>query len=211
MLASRRCQPIPQDFLLALNSHQLTLRSLIPHLNPPVLPEKTQPTLGAGPTSSGDDPAQAQLIDTIVGDVSVRSALASYVPKSLPPLPSQHTYKAEAVFSRRQYDPKKVRELATEEGRMGEEALRRFVEQASSAKTLSPSQVTQASAKKTSRRRNNDLWKETMEAVSETQRFGTGSQPLGSRELPERLARFGSAVNADRVHWRKPVAPKNTF
>lgn len=200
MLASRRCQPIPQDFLLALNAHQLTLRCLIPHLQPPIPGEKTQPTLYPEPMIGGDDPVQAQLIQTMLEDVSVRSTPKTYIPRNLPSLPSQHTYKAEAVSSRRQYDPKKVRELATEEGRMGEEALRRFVVQATRTNASSSSSNQHASSEKSLRRRNRDLWKETMEAVSVSQQ----SQSLGSNELPERLVQFGLVVNADRVHWRKP-------
>ena len=45
---------------------------------------------------------------------------------SLPPLPSAHTYKDTAVFPQRETDTRRIRELATEEGKLGEQALRRL-------------------------------------------------------------------------------------
>lgn len=46
--------------------------------------------------------------------------------KALPPVPSAHTYRDNAVYEERVSDPKKLRELATDEGKLGEQALRKL-------------------------------------------------------------------------------------
>lgn len=45
---------------------------------------------------------------------------------TLPPLPSAHTYKNSAVYTARETDSRKIREMATEEGKLGEQALRKL-------------------------------------------------------------------------------------
>lgn len=124
MLSCRRSQPLPQDFLYALHSHQLTLRSLLPHLDPPVNPHKSQPRLFPVPRSETDD-TKTTLIDALFHDAS--TARPKHIPMPFPTLPSQHTFKAEPVFTKRERDPRTLRERATEESRLGEEALRRLV------------------------------------------------------------------------------------
>jgi hypothetical protein len=69
---------------------------------------KTLPSLG--PQLSGDDDR-------------VRSA---YIPKHFPEFPSKHTYRHTPVFTEREQDPRRIRERATEDGRHGEEALRKL-------------------------------------------------------------------------------------
>ena len=218
MLASRRIQPIPQDFELSLASHQLTLQSLLVHLDPPVPPEKCQPTLDAETARSEDDSRQLQLISKMLNESSSKPRL-DYIPSNLPSLPSQHTYKAGSVFNQREHDPKRVRELATEEGRLGEEALRRLVGLASSSQPESQPFVkaSEQSLVMRTRAHSTEVWKETMEAMSKNQQkepgSRTGSHDPGSPSLAWRKSSFdpkhvGPAVNADRVHWRKQVPPK---
>jgi hypothetical protein len=50
----------------------------------------------------------------------------SYVPKHFPDFPSKHTYSATPVFTERARDPRQIRERAAEDGRHGEEALRKL-------------------------------------------------------------------------------------
>jgi Transcription factor TFIID complex subunit 8 C-term len=49
-----------------------------------------------------------------------------HVPSTFPAFPSQHTFRDTAVLPPRERDPRRVRELATEEGRLGEQALRKL-------------------------------------------------------------------------------------
>lgn len=46
--------------------------------------------------------------------------------KALPPLPSAHTYKSTPVIAQRETNTRRIRELATEEGKLGEAALRKL-------------------------------------------------------------------------------------
>ncbi|THC92287.1 hypothetical protein EYZ11_008237 [Aspergillus tanneri] len=108
----------------ALKRHSLRVDDLIPHVKtirdleptPTLLPSpppeddsfKTLPSLG--PRLSGEDDR-------------VRSA---HIPKHFPEFPSKHTYRHTPVFTEREQDPRKIRERATEDGRHGEEALRKL-------------------------------------------------------------------------------------
>ena len=219
MLASRRIQPIPQDFQAGLASHQLSLRSLLNHLDPPVPPEKCQPSLDVEMTDNAqDDPKQLRLINIMLNGPSLKPRLG-YVPRNLPALPSQHTYKAESVFNQREHDPKKVRELATEEGRLGEEALRRLVGMASSSQSATQStQTSNQNSIMRTRAHSSEVWRETMEAMTMRQQQNLGSRAgsqgpegggLALRGTPFDLKHVGPPVNADRVYWRKNALPKS--
>lgn len=56
----------------------------------------------------------------------VDRALCPHIPKHLPQFPSRHTYRYTPVFTEREQDPRKIRERATEDGRHGEDALRKL-------------------------------------------------------------------------------------
>ena len=211
MLAARRIQPVPEDFLTALHSHHLTLRSLLVHLKPPVTPGKSVRAWEAQIDEPIDDPKRAEIITTLLNQASLQP-IPRYIPSNFPPLPSQHTYKAEAVYNRREQDPKKVRERATEEGRLGEDALRRLVSASLSGKP-SPDVGTFNSVRKGNpRKMSRALWKATMEAVAgDTGLSGgqDGAEPMdlglspGTRNVSS--DRLGPAVNAERMYWRKSV------
>lgn len=218
MLSSRRTQPIPQDFLHALDAHHLTLRSLIPHLDPPVPPSKSQISLIAEPAHNVEDHKHDQLIANLLNGPS-RGSSTSYIPQHFPALPSRHTYKFEEIFTTRETDPQKVRERATEEGRLGEEALRKLVGVRAESVTIETGQ--RLSRKPTIREQTRALWKQTMEAVTSDDRenisFQSSQPDLGLMELdvpgsssksrPEYLS---SAVNSDRIYWRKGATKQRT-
>jgi hypothetical protein len=50
----------------------------------------------------------------------------SYVPAWMPEFPPDHTFKATPQYPTRVSDPKKLRQLIVEEGRLAEAALKRF-------------------------------------------------------------------------------------
>lgn len=127
MLAARRTAPIPFDFETAIHAvdiprldDQLIAYRTKPEVNPPLLP-----------TPPPDDPfhdnvklSPSLLGPELIGQDGMKRF--SMTTSSLPPLPSAHTYKDTDVFPHRETDARKIRELATEEGKLGEQALRKL-------------------------------------------------------------------------------------
>ena len=112
---------------------------------------------------------------------------------------------------KREQDPKKIRERATEEGRLGEEALRRLMD--SGLVTHSEGNVSTLATKLPLRRRREMLWKSTMEAVAavdSSSQQGRNLHDPGGMEIDENCSdnkvHFGSAINAERMYWRKVSA-----
>ena len=140
-----------------------------------------------------------------------------YVPRHFPDFPSKHTYKATAEFPVRESDPRKVREKATEEGRLGEEALRRLV----SAASDHPAQKSQQDqGAQSMRARRHQMWMEPMKAVTEEESermdidggvgvLGKGKQKEGSSsDVAFGNGRLHTAVNSEKKYWRKPAQPR---
>ena len=208
MLACRRTQPLPQDFLQSLHLHHLSLRSLLPHLDPPVPPSRSQFSLSfddAAPELQQQPPA----LNFAVDDKS-KSGNRPYIPKSFPAFPSEHTYKATPDIPVRENDPRKMRERATEEGRLGEAALRKLVG-ARTDDTVMPG-AQDRRGPKSMRAIRFEAWKEAMEAATPsaaTNTSGRDSMHMDTDDDPNkqggvRLRGYlGPAVNADRRYWRK--------
>ena len=214
MLSSRRSQAVPQDFLQALHSHQLSLRSFIPHLDPPIPPSRSQYALQIDDHTEDEWPKDLNMLGPLLNDGASESR-TKFIPKHFPLLPSMHTHQATAQFPAREHDARKVREQATEEGRMGEEALRKLV---GSASAHLAARVLEKGKRLTAKEKRNKLWLETMEAVvpadvpTPTQDSGVALSTSDDKEqegvLPVKLALYGnvgSVVNADKRYWRKPV------
>ena len=214
MLSCRRTIPIPQDFLQSLHTHQLSLRSLIPHLDPPIPPERSQFSLQS--KALQEDEQQPQSLRPILNG-GLEETAKGYVPKHFPHFPSKHTYKATAEYPDREFDPRKVRERATEEGRLGEEALRRLVSTGSGYLAHAPEQK---EGLKSTRAKRNQMFLETMAAVSEKTSdameidggldLGKGKQKEGDKTgFVIGSGRLSSAVNAEKKYWRKPAVHAN--
>lgn len=212
MLHCRRTQPIPHDFLQSLHEHRLSLRSLLPHLDPPVPPTKSQISLALEPQST-EQQQQLSAVNLFINDNS-QAGTRHYIPKVFPAFPSQHTYKATPDVSTRDHDPRKVRERATEEGRLGEAALRRLVSSRADENLAVNAQNPRA--EKSMRARRDMAWKEAMDAVETgpdlDEAASQSSQDLQhvtkeAREgLPFRSRAYVSTdVNADKKYWRKPA------
>ncbi len=127
MLACRRTVPIPTDFESAMKHldlpwphDQLKPFTKKPQVNPPLLPT---------PPPEDVFHREHQLPSAMLGpglDGRADKKKDHYIPSHFPPFPSQHTYKDTPVFPDREVDPRRIRELATEEGKQGEEALRKL-------------------------------------------------------------------------------------
>jgi hypothetical protein len=123
MLSSRRTQPIPQDFEHALIRFRLTPDDLLPTLKSARSSIPAPPLLPSPETEDVLPPSLPSL--TALSSEDDR-ANRSYIPKHFPSFPSKHTYSATPVFVERDGDPRKIRERAAEDGRHGEEALRKL-------------------------------------------------------------------------------------
>jgi transcription initiation factor TFIID subunit 8 len=217
MLSCRRTQAIPQDFLYALSAHQLTLRSLLPHLDPPIPANKSQPPLTPQPVLEHETHERAHILTTLLTDSPSRGSLVPQVPQHFPILPSKHTYQFEEIYTSRETDPRKVRERATEEGRLGEGALRKLV---SVHAVDSPATSSRPHSHKLPlREQGRALWKATMEAVLKAENEDSAGRAtdleLGDMELDiadsghnAASSYFGSTVNAERRYWRKGLVQR---
>ncbi len=212
MLSCRRTQAIPQDFLQALHTHQLSLRSLLSHLDPPVNPSRTQFPLQIE-TAQVDGEQHLRFLGPLL-NADPNEKFRAYVPKHFPELPSKHTYKATPEYAEHEQDPRKVREKATEEGRLGEEALRRLV---GAGADKSPQESRQGRKTLSARVMRDQVWMETMQAVTQEtpdsmdfdmdNSIGKGKQKEGDPlpDLSFGYGRLGQAVNAEKRYWRKPA------
>lgn len=124
MNAARRTVPIILDFDFAWDIppplDQLQPYKVKTEINRPLLPT---------PPPEDEFHNGFELPERLLGpELSRQQDLSkfSFNVKTLPPVPSAHTYRDSAVFEDRVTDSKKLRELATDEGKLGEQALRRL-------------------------------------------------------------------------------------
>lgn len=125
MLASRRVQPIPQDFELALNKHRLSTDELSPYLK---ASRRVEPTPTAFLPNHQPEEDSFKSVSFLGPQLSGEDdrARSAHIPHHFPQFPSKHTYRHTPVFTQRDVDPRRIRERATEDGRYGEEALRKL-------------------------------------------------------------------------------------
>ena len=201
MLSGRRTQAHTEDFLQALHEHSLSLRALIPHLAPPIPQSKSQIEFSQAARSNGKKiPTQSDqsLPGGMVDDVSVEQ-----IPEHFPKLPSQHTYRATSNFYERELNPREIREKATEEGRLGEEALRRFVGAVSAHCTAAPLPTKR---KKSALETKDERWRKTMEALgvsADGDPTRPPDQPANSDDASATWSgHLGAAVNVEKKYWR---------
>lgn len=208
MASCRRVQPIPQDFLHALCTKNISLHSLVPQLRASVPAAKSQFALEKEPIAK-DEAVDAVVLRRILNDGPTGQSI-SHIPSNFPAYPSQHTYKSTPVFSKREEDPRKIRELAMEEGRLAEESIRRLL--GATSGQMSADLKSDGCAKKSLRAMRDEIWKDTMLAV------GTDTAPSMdyNAQDPERReneqapganalerVHLSSAVNSDKRYWRK--------
>ncbi|EXJ60317.1 hypothetical protein A1O7_04469 [Cladophialophora yegresii CBS 114405] len=127
MLAARRISPIATDFETAIDvldvprpDDQLQPYSTQPQINPPLYPT---------PPPEDEFHNLVELPVSFLGpelDGHGELKKFSFTTKGLPELPSAHTYKDTPVYPQRESDTRKIRELATHEGKLGEQALRKL-------------------------------------------------------------------------------------
>ncbi|KAJ9654811.1 hypothetical protein H2201_008936 [Coniosporium apollinis] len=157
MTASRRTQPTPADFARALTQQGIPhSTSLFRYLDSPIPPSVLLPAIPPPPPAEPPPPD----LDPVLGPKlagTEEKAKRRYIPAHFPNLPSKHTWQAEPVFTARETDPRRIRERATEEGVLAEQALRKLM-----AASKSGHQVRR---RVSSDKRSEEVWKETLKAV----------------------------------------------
>lgn len=127
MTAARRVVPIPPDFDSAFFALDLPLPD--DQLSPYGTKHDINPSLLPTPPAEDEFHHTNELPQRLLGpELSRQQDLKkfSFNTLSLPPVPSAHTYRDTDVYLDREKDSKRIRELATEEGKLGEQALRKL-------------------------------------------------------------------------------------
>ncbi|KAJ5668613.1 uncharacterized protein N7477_007183 [Penicillium maclennaniae] len=224
MMASRRIQPIPHDIEHALIRCRVSLDDLLPSLKStrPVAPT---PILPPSPPPEDEVTRKLPFLNALKGAEGLTNR--SYVPKHFPDFPSKHTYSTTAVFTERESDPRQIRERAAEDGRHGEEALRKL---ASAAFRDNPTSASGKDKKLWGRRMESmetmfektvkglakRLPKNPLASASEPMGFGLSSSmdlDLGpadgygkARSKISWNIEMGPIVNCERDLWRRTTA-----
>ncbi|GAB7351522.1 hypothetical protein MBLNU459_g2163t1 [Dothideomycetes sp. NU459] len=210
MTASRRTTAIPQDFTAALAHVGLASSDLSPHLSLALPTPVSAPSI---PPAAAAEPAPANLAPMLGASLAGASDPAFlYVPPHFPPLPSRHAWQSTPVFTARERDPRKMRERATEEGVLAEQALRRLT---SANKPGTRRRGDRASKRDEAR---DKVWRETVGDVlggegddgdNDEHDAMAGLAGLDgvaeSRSEEKDVLKKGGGlrVNFDRTHWRR--------
>ncbi|EED12196.1 bromodomain associated domain protein [Talaromyces stipitatus ATCC 10500] len=212
MTASRRIQPIPQDFEFALQRAFIGTDELTPYVKS-LKSEKTIPTLLPSPPPEEDD-----LFGAFTGIPVLSEELSgedernriNYIPAHFPQFPSKHTYRFTPVFTERETDPRRIRELGMEDSRHGEEALRKLARAAF--------KDTHATGTGKSERRlwgrktesAETMFEKTIRGLSKKVQQPVDSQGggAGQKDSKSSLANLDLApiVNCERSFWRKSTS-----
>lgn len=227
MGVARRTQPIPQDFILALSRQQLAPSSLMPHLEPLLPASATQPPIPPPAPAEPPPPNLEGMLGPVLTGASDK-AERRYIPSHFPNFPSKHTWQATHVYTSREIDPRKIRERATQEGILAEQALRKLMSASKGAKGPGKSKALAAGGKlrkRSGRQELDGLWEETMAAVlseeeerashhqqnHEEDMFGGAmdTQPTQDTKTGDDLKKAlddGVLVDYERKYWRKAAA-----
>ncbi|KAI9710605.1 MAG: hypothetical protein M1828_002156 [Chrysothrix sp. TS-e1954] len=214
MQSSRRQQPIPQDFANTLADFNVRPSSLTPELRAPSFPSLlTQPPILPAAHTTSTAPEFAAVLPIDPSDATAKRA-TSYIPKHFPAFPGRHTYKSTPVMTEREKDARRIRELATAEGKLAEAALRKLV--AAKQKALQKPGTGMRGRQLSQREKENeDVWRDTMKALmkeggseqtdldrSDPTWFDGAADERPSKEDIDVDSVYNTVVNYDRVHWR---------
>jgi hypothetical protein len=234
--ASRRAQPIPTDFDNTLKRFNLTPKALKKHLRPPVSKPEIIPTFEAldieqhtdvslpilGPELSGDAEKEARQhipqafpsfpsIHTyrstpVVREYSPPKDDWARLPQAGPQAQTQVSQRPLAPDEIPRGDPKKMREAAAKEAKLGEAALRRLLR---ASKIAKQKEVWSMAQKEPPRRVRYELWEASMRDLIEEEArvqgkaldLAAGHGATGRFEIAD----HSTIVNAETAFHRKEV------
>ncbi|KAF3008551.1 hypothetical protein E8E13_006849 [Curvularia kusanoi] len=201
MISARRTETVAHDWIYALASAGLKGSGVLePHLDTGEIP----PSL-LQPQFDPPAPPEPQPIstDALLGpELSGKTdkEARSYIPKHFPPFPSKNTYKATPVFTKRENDPRKIREMATEEGILAEQSLRKLM----AAQKAGIQKQTAGKRKRSKRMKESDkLWQEAMtDLLSEEKERARADAEQRTREAIDE-------ADASDFDWNAPPPPRD--
>ncbi|KAK5115317.1 hypothetical protein LTR62_001517 [Meristemomyces frigidus] len=119
----RRITPIAQDFSQALSfmPNTSTASNLKAQIKLPIPETISYPSIPAPAPAEPTAPDFSALLQPLTTQHPPR-----WIPSHFPALPARHSWQSTPVFPEREKDARKMRELATQEGQLAEQALRRL-------------------------------------------------------------------------------------
>lgn len=200
MYACRRIQPLPIDFEYAFRATSIRFDSLMLELENKDDPPQS-PLLPTPPPEKAHQTSQTFLDDDF--NTLADQQPLKYVPSTFPPLPSRHTYRHTSVYTDRERDPRRIRELATEEGRLGEEALRKLVGAVRTEARLDVDDKGKAPERGSERSQKTEtmesMFEKTMQAVMLTEAEAHIDQ--GENDGRGMKLELAPTVNCERKYW----------
>jgi transcription initiation factor TFIID subunit 8 len=193
MHSNRRIQPVPQDFIFALADLGIMPYQLLDHVNLQLPANVTQPPIAP---AEHDDPPIEHLEGVLGGQLVETASRKKWVPAHFPDLPSKHTYQYTPIYTKRENDARRIREMATEEGILAEQAMRKLLINGGHGNAKIPFQSKSAER----------AWNEAMAGLTkldEEQRAREGDEEFedfGERQQED----YDTAmlVNYERRYWR---------
>ncbi|EOD47285.1 putative bromodomain associated protein [Neofusicoccum parvum UCRNP2] len=211
---ARRTAPTPPDFARALARSGYASSDLEPQLRLRVPPAVALPPVPDAPPAEEPPP---QLEEVLGAELSGKGEKDGrpYIPAHLPSFPSKHTWQSTPVFSSRETDPRKIRERATQEGILAEQALRKLMaanRTGSSRKRAAPGDGGGVGV--LGRRRpapqGRQMWEDAMREVIREDEMKRGDVFMGGLDdehngdkTNDFVVDTGLLVNYDQKYWRK--------
>jgi hypothetical protein len=201
MSSSRRTMPIPPDFSSALVSLNCALPTdqLKPYTHQPAINPPLYPTPPPDDEYHNITPLPSKFLGPEL-DGHGRLRQYTYATKGLPELPSAHTFRDTPVFPKRESDTRRIRELATHEGKLGEQALRKLAGAARLDASSHPIDTNASDSRtqkqaSTTRQQRRKRWKNTIDTPEEVVFEETVRELLGKEAGGFEL---GPIVNAEK-------------
>jgi len=213
-LAQRRTKPTVLDFEEMLRQSNISLNGLedelkrMPSITPSVpLPPPSPPL-----------PPHPDLTELLGEELGGSRDQRCRIYEHLPSFPSRHTYQATPLFSERPTDPRLIREKATAESRLAEQALRKLLAVSATRKDT----VQDSDQKIEKKRKGIHLqWKKAFEGLDHTKgrkkvnghqeveslsSIMNDSAPGITNKKPVEDGYLEVIVNSDSQFWRKGKA-----
>ncbi|OJD34131.1 bromodomain associated protein [Diplodia corticola] len=209
---ARRTTATPSDFARALAHTGYTASDLEPQLALPLPAAIALPPVPDAPPAEEPPPRLEAVLGAELSGAADKNARA-YIPTHLPAFPSKHTWQATPVYSSRETDPRKIRERATQEGILAEQALRKLMAANRTGSSRRRGKDTGvAGDKRRSPPASKQMWEDAMREIIREDEMKRGDVIMGGMDDEQSgdktndfVVDTGLLVNYDKKYWRKGV------